>query len=94
VFLRDLTFIEVGNPDHVNSLLNFDKLRMISVVLKDVIKYQQMCYKFEEVPIIQDYLSKAMKLNDQALLKYSLLCEPSYGDGNVKKKDKKEKGEN
>lgn len=77
IFLRDLTFIEVGNSTKEENLINFETLRMISNVFRDITKYQQMSYNFEEVPIIQDYLQKAMYLNDQSLQKYSLLCEPS-----------------
>jgi Ras-specific guanine nucleotide-releasing factor 1 len=81
VFLRDLTFVEVGNPDKLDNLINFDKLRMISVVLRDVKKFQQQTYSFEVIPSILDYYQSSVKLNDQALQKYSLLCEASYGEG-------------
>jgi hypothetical protein len=81
--------MEVGNQEQLENLVNFDALRMISGVLRDIVKYQQFSYKFERVEVIQDYLSNAMRLDDQALLKYSLLCEPSYGDGTSRKKEKK-----
>jgi len=85
VFLRDLTFIEDGNPDFVedDSLLNFEKMRMISGVLNQVRKYQSVPYMFEPVPTIQEYIvnGTAVNLSDDALHKYSLLCEASAVSG-------------
>lgn len=79
VYLRDLTFIEVGNPSKLeNELTNFDKLRMISLVLKEVLKHQQMHYRFEEVPMVIQYLKQAPKLTEEALHQYSSLCEPTF----------------
>lgn len=81
VFLRDLTFIEDGNPDFVedDAFLNFEKMRMLAGVLSTVAKYQQVAYNFEPVPVIQEYIisGTAVNLNDAALHKYSLLCEAS-----------------
>jgi hypothetical protein len=100
VFLRDLTFIEDGNPDFVedDSLMNFEKMRMISNVLSTISKYQKVPYNFEPVPVIQDYIinGTAVNLSDSALHKYSLLCEASSLSGGgtlgaVKEEPKKTK---
>lgn len=97
VFLRDLTFIEDGNPDFVedDSLMNFEKMRMISNVLSTIAKYQKVPYNFEPVPVIQDYIinGTAVNLSDSALHKYSLLCEASSvsGGGTLGAMEKKTK---
>ena len=62
-----------------DNLVNFDKLRMISYVLKDIMTCQYGSYPFEKDSQIQAYLSQAIRLGDSALMKYSLLCEPQYG---------------
>jgi len=36
VYLRDLTFIDEGNPDYIDDLINFGKLLMIGEVMLDV----------------------------------------------------------
>eukprot|EP00026_Physarum_polycephalum_P004383 Phypoly_transcript_04401.p1 GENE.Phypoly_transcript_04401~~Phypoly_transcript_04401.p1 ORF type:complete len:543 (+),score=73.34 Phypoly_transcript_04401:306-1934(+) len=86
VFLRDLTFIEDGNPDFVedDQFLNFEKMRMLNSVLSSIAKYQSVPYNFEPVPCIQEYIISAttVNLSDASLHKYSLLCEASsVGNG-------------
>lgn len=85
VFLRDLTFIEDGNPDFVedDQFLNFEKMRMLNSVLAAISKYQRVPYNFEPVPSLQEYIiaGTSVNLNDAALHKYSLLCEPSSATG-------------
>jgi hypothetical protein len=81
VFLRDLTFIEDGNPDYVedDQFMNFEKMRMLSGVLSTIAKYQRVPYNFEPVPVVQEYIlaGTGVNLSDSALHKYSLLCEAS-----------------
>lgn len=77
VFLRDLTFIEDGNPDFVedDQFMNFEKMRMLNGVLAAISRYQSMPYGFEPVPIIQEYIISGTNVNlsDASLHKYSLL---------------------
>jgi hypothetical protein len=87
VYLRDLTFIEDGNPDFVedDQFLNFEKMRMLNGVLSSIAKYQSVQYNFEPVPSIQEYIisGTSVGLSDASLHKYSLLCEASsMGNGN------------
>jgi len=86
VFLRDLTFIEDGNPDFVedDQFMNFEKMRMLNGVLSSISKYQSVQYNFEPVPSVQEYIISGTNVNlsDASLHKYSLLCEAgSIGNG-------------
>jgi son of sevenless-like protein len=60
VYLTDLTFIEDGNKDYVTDegLINFDKRRKISTVIREIQQYQQTPYCLEAVPWLQDMLNK------------------------------------
>lgn len=40
VYLTDLTFIEDGNPDYVNELINFTKRSLIYTVISKIQQYQ------------------------------------------------------
>lgn len=83
MFLTDLTFIEDGLADHVTtpgppplSLVNFAKLRMISVVIRGIQLFQQEPYFLQRVPIIQDYLLRLRPMSEEEMFAQSLLREP------------------
>lgn len=59
MYLTDLTFIEDGNKDYVTDegLINFDKRRKISTVIREIQQYQQTPYCLEAVPWLQDMLN-------------------------------------
>jgi hypothetical protein len=47
VYLTDLTFVELANPDFINStprrLINFDKRRKVGAIVKEIQHYQTSC---------------------------------------------------
>jgi len=49
MYLTDLTFIEDGNKDEVDGLINFDKRRKISFVIREVQQYQLANYNLNDV---------------------------------------------
>jgi len=53
VYLTDLVFIEEGNKDTVNGLINFDKSRKIAFVIREIQQYQQTPYCIAPVHEIQ-----------------------------------------
>jgi hypothetical protein len=56
VYTSDLTHIEDGNDDRVmDSLINFDKMRMIARVWRDMSRFQnpRRAYCFEPIPAVQ-----------------------------------------
>jgi len=81
VMTKDLTFIEDGNDDmddSDNTMYNFDKLRMVSEVLMELINFQKRGYNFAPVPAIQSYLESALlkALDEEGLDKLSESLEP------------------
>jgi hypothetical protein len=40
VYLTDLTFIEDGNPDYINELINFSKRSLIYTVIAKIQQFQ------------------------------------------------------
>jgi hypothetical protein len=51
--LKDLTFIEDGNPDKEEEWYNFAKFRMISDILSEVIRWQKIPYSLTPIQEIQ-----------------------------------------
>ena len=49
VYLTDLTFVEDGNPDKVQGLVNFRKRQLEYDVIIQVLKFQQVAYNFKLV---------------------------------------------
>jgi len=84
VCLRDIVFIEEGNPDYLNNentLINFEKMKMLGEVFFQVKRCQTVKFSFERDPILQDYLRTIDSLTEESLYKQSLMCEPSVNAG-------------
>ncbi|KNC51962.1 cell division control protein [Thecamonas trahens ATCC 50062] len=60
MYLTDLTFIEDGNSDTIDGLLNFVKRRYYANVLQEIQRYQQMGYSLEPDHPHQEYLERCM----------------------------------
>ncbi len=77
VYLTDLTFIEDGNPDTIQDLINFDKRRRTAQVIKEIKEYQNTQYNFNVVPIIKGFLLAGGEYVDEnECYRLSLLIEP------------------
>lgn len=78
VFLRDLTFIEVGNASYLDDdLINFDKLRMIYAVLRDFSKYKSHPYDFTPLDHVRNAFIEYLPSEDEdALYSKSIELEP------------------
>jgi len=77
LYLKDLTFIEDGNPDFVgNNLINFEKRNLVSRVILEIMRYQQRPYNLLVVPRIRSFLKNLPRKPDKELFKLSLLREP------------------
>ncbi|KAL0478329.1 RasGEF [Acrasis kona] len=77
VYLTDLVFIEDGNKDMKDGLINFHKRRQIAQIIMNLRTMQQAPYHLREVP----YLSKRIKSpsdiwDEEQLYKQSLKIEP------------------
>jgi hypothetical protein len=75
-WLTDITFIEDGNPDEIDGLINFQKRMAEEDVLLKIEQYQQVRYNFPLVEPIQTFLLAMPRFSDNALYKISLLREP------------------
>lgn len=58
LFLSDLTFIEDGNPDLLDGMINFLKRRKLSERIMWIKQYQQIGYQLDKVQAIQEYFGK------------------------------------
>jgi len=82
-FLTDLTFIEDGNPNILNidgrtDIINFEKMRKVSVVIEKIVIYQQQPYNFSKVDQIYSYVENiaSKNLTEKELYSLSMDVEP------------------
>jgi son of sevenless len=86
MYLKDLIFIEDGNPDELKSpngvqLVNFFKRRKVSEVILKMREYQLSPYNFSQLPYLRDQFNQKLfeegkLLDDEAMWKNSLKFEP------------------
>lgn len=76
VYLTDLTFIEDGNKNKINGLVNFHKRRLVYKVLAEIEQYQLKGYNFNIDPNLMMMLSQLNFAQDSELYAMSLLREP------------------
>jgi len=79
MYLKDLVFIEDGNPDFIREgLINVFKRRQTSNIILEIKQYQQQPYQFEVVPYVRDSLPKLFtsNKNDDELWELSMKVEP------------------
>jgi hypothetical protein len=60
VYLTDLTFLELGNPDFLpdSHFINFEKRRKVFNLVKEIQKFQQTSYPLIAVSPIQEFFRK------------------------------------
>ena len=78
VYLTDLTFIDLGNPDYLpeSHFINMDKRRKVHAVIKEIQLYQMNPFKFEENVEDMEHHWEGQALGDNALYERSLIVEP------------------
>eukprot|EP01117_Protostelium_nocturnum_P017365 TRINITY_DN7069_c0_g1_i1.p1 TRINITY_DN7069_c0_g1~~TRINITY_DN7069_c0_g1_i1.p1 ORF type:complete len:749 (-),score=213.82 TRINITY_DN7069_c0_g1_i1:132-2378(-) len=79
VFLKDLTFIEEGNPDlNESGMINFNKLVMLGRCIGQLKSSQDSNYQYPIHPRIYKYLSKEMNsMSSVDIVRNSKNCEAS-----------------
>ncbi|KAL0491641.1 RasGefJ [Acrasis kona] len=75
MFLTDLTFVEDGNRDTVDGLINYFKRQKYAVVIKEMLRLQSDRYMFVPVRELQDRLKNIDGLSEEQLLEKSLSLE-------------------
>lgn len=78
--LKDLTFIEDGNPSTLdNGGINFYKWRKLFVAINDCLQYREIPYLLSKDPEIDDYIaqesSAAMDIGDDGVYAISKKLE-------------------
>jgi hypothetical protein len=60
VYLTDLTFLELGNPDFLpdSHFINYEKRRKVYQLIKEIQKYQHSPFTLTAIPQIQEFLKK------------------------------------
>jgi len=76
-YLTDITFIEDGNKDNINNLINFRKRELVSNVILEIQMYQQVLHKFAPRPQLINLLNQLPHAVDSdKMYQLSLLREP------------------
>ncbi|KAJ6249910.1 ras guanine nucleotide exchange factor i-related [Anaeramoeba flamelloides] len=76
LYLTDLTFIEDGNPDVIEGLINFQKRRLIYDLIFGIQIYQKPPYNFQSIHQILRLLQNLETLDESELYTLSLKVEP------------------
>lgn len=76
MYLTDLTFIDDGNPDQLNGLINFRKRDLTYSIISEIQQYQNLGYNFQENSSIRSLIIHAAVLEDKDLYEESLRREP------------------
>jgi hypothetical protein len=63
VYLLDLTYMEDGNPNKVNGLINFAKRRLINTLIREVQQYQDQPYVIKPIDDVIQAISKSLDLH-------------------------------
>jgi hypothetical protein len=98
LLIKDLFFSNDGNPKYISNkidkLINIQKMISISTQIMDFIRTQhQVELNIEDIDKDALIMVNNMKsLKEQALYKYSCLCEPKTGDETVNLRDKWNQG--
>nr|KAJ3418885.1 hypothetical protein HK105_007708 [Polyrhizophydium stewartii] len=92
LFLKDLLFMNDGNPKHVDSgFINVDKLRTLYTRVQQFLAVQQADYQpLAGTPstLLQSYCAHLHALDENKLYKYSCLCEPKMGTEELRLREK------
>ncbi|KAJ3325312.1 hypothetical protein HDV06_004171 [Boothiomyces sp. JEL0866] len=68
-YLKDLTFINDGNPKTIRNLINVDKLRMMANRVLEITNLGSVAYPYEKKSVVLNYLAKPKIEKDMNKLK-------------------------
>eukprot|EP01130_Rhizamoeba_saxonica_P009876 TRINITY_DN4029_c0_g2_i1.p2 TRINITY_DN4029_c0_g2~~TRINITY_DN4029_c0_g2_i1.p2 ORF type:complete len:686 (+),score=141.66 TRINITY_DN4029_c0_g2_i1:58-2115(+) len=96
VYLTDLTFVEDGNPNylevdtHEEDIVNFEKMRRVAGVIKEILENKSVAYRFEEVETIYDIVSNMETMDENEQYQRSLEIESRASVKAYKEKTEKD----
>lgn len=64
MYLTDILFIEDGNKDKIDGLINFRKCSLLASSLKKIRKFQKKPYQLIPIPELQEYLENIQGISD------------------------------
>ena len=76
VYLTDLTFVEDGNPDRIQGMINFRKRKLEYDIIVQLLAYQTQTYNLNMVHKIVAIIDGLEMIDDNACYEASLRCEP------------------
>lgn len=76
IFIKDLTFLNDGNPMRLQGLINFDKLRMMADKVSQITAWSAVPYSYEVHEDIQRYIKNPPSLPFDKLLAIADQHEP------------------
>eukprot|EP01080_Neovahlkampfia_damariscottae_P009809 gene9809-2134_t len=76
LYLKDLIFIEDGNPNFINDKINFTKRTKISNLLKEIHSYQQVPFELMMIRELSDKLVESERVSEETLNLLSYKREP------------------
>jgi hypothetical protein len=93
LFLKDLLFLNDGNPKMLSNeqnvaLLNVDKLLVLYTKITSVTQGASGSSTTDDKNVYISYCANLRALKEQALYKYSTLCEPKEGDDVLRLREK------
>jgi len=75
VVLRDVTFLDVGNPDYIDKHINMEKLLKLHNTIASLQTWQTNPYNHKISVDIRDYLTNLTSYNESELDRFSIVCE-------------------
>ena len=75
-YLGDLTFLDEGNPDEIDGLINFDKRLDLFKMIKEVESFSKSLYSWPQVEPLHTLLTAFPEFGDKDLYNISLCIEP------------------
>ena len=82
MYLRDLTFIEDGNPDKIGNDINFQKIKLMGTIIQEVQAFQKNRYNFHKKNNILQFLKRALipiEDPEDTIYELSQVVEPREG---------------
>jgi hypothetical protein len=79
VYLLDLTYIADGNPNYIGDLINFAKLRLVHMIIREVRQYQNTIPEYKSKNVVEpvrrllDYLEDLADVSDDIEKKVGFL---------------------
>lgn len=85
VLLRDLIFIEEGNPLKLsNGFFNFDRIMLLGRLMLEIQQFKRVCYDIPVLPNVQAFFTSLKPMdNDDALYNASMAAENDHNDSST-----------